>query len=324
MAKTLNVSVVQMPIGTTKQNLKYLKDSIDGLMTGYIRPELVVGVEFGISFEPRPLINPNTEFLSALARKHHIYLIPGTMAESHPSLPNGQYFNTCPVFGPDGSMIAVYRKRTPYWPEEPSAPGPNEGGCLINIPKKNIKLGLMICYEQFFPEIPRALAMEGAELMICPSLDNVEFSHVPDILPRARALENEAYYIWTCAAGPGSHGTYCGRSIFVGPEVEILHQCGSTPEIVTKTLDLERVWEKRCIGADQHLSSLKRFGICNPYDGHWEDAPVYRSMQPLTETPQQYEQRLKERNQHTFSGGMNDSENFVKMEETMENLLNTL
>ena len=323
MNKTLNVSVVQMPVGTTAENLRHLKQSVDALMTGCIRPELVVGVEFGISMEPEPIPGPITEFFSALARKHHIYLIPGTMAESAPELPKGSYYNTCPVFAPDGQLITAYRKRTPFWPEEPSAPGPDEGCCLFRIPEKDITVGLLICYEQFFPEIPRALALEGAELLICPAMDSVEFAHVPDILPRARALENEAFYIWTNSVGRSAHGTSCGRSVFVDPEGQVIHQCGSLPELVTKTLNIGAVREKRIIGADQHLAALKRFSIRYPYSGNAASAPVYETLEPLTETPQQYEARLVHLGRRALSGAV-QAEKADAAERRMQELLEKL
>lgn len=320
MNKSLNVSIVQMPIGTTEESLRYLKRAVDDLMTHYVRPELVVGVEFGLGMEPQPIPGPTTRFLSALARRHHIYLIPGTLAEAAPELPQGAYYNTCPVFGPDGQLIRAYRKRVPFWPEEPSVPGPEEGCFVFRIPEKDVKVGVLICYEQFFPEIPRTLALEGADLLVCPSLDDVAFAHVPDILPRARALENEVFYIWTNSVGPGTAATYCGKSTIVDPEGNVIHQCGAGPELVTKTLELGRVREKRMFGADQHLASLRRFQVPYPYAGRLDSAPVYQDMPPLTETPAQYEARLRELGRGTLS----DVEPLEAREKETERLMNDI
>lgn len=319
--KTLNVSIIQMPVQSTKENLLYLKQSVDALMCGYVRPELILGVEFGITAEPEPIPGPCTQFLSELAKKYHIYFVPGTMAERAPELPDGQYYNTCPVFAPDGTLIHAYRKRVPFWPEEPSAPGEDLGCCTFRIAEKDITAGLLICYEQFFPEIPRTLALEGAELLLCPSLDTVEFSSVPDILPRARALENEVYYIWTCSAGPGVHGTYCGKSTVVDPEGRVIHQCGPAPELITLTLDIGRVREKRVLGADQHLASLKRFRVASPYAGRIGEAPVYRDLEPLTETPAEYAERLKQYNRPVLStdgSGVESAQADQRMTEILE------
>lgn len=184
-------------------------------------------------------------------------------------------------------------------------------------------MGLLICYEQFFPEIPRTLALEGADLLVCPSLDGVDFAHIPDILPRARALENEVFYIWTNSAGSGSSSTYCGKSIIVDPEGSIIHQCGTAPELVTKTLELGRVREKRILGADQHLASLRRFRVAYPYAGRLDSAPVYQDMPPLTETPAQYKARLRELGRGTLSDVELLADQTGEAEQLMNDVLNS-
>lgn len=290
MNRQLNVSIIQMPIRDTPANLIYLREAVDSLMRGYVRPELVIGVECGISVEPQGIPGPITAYLGAIAKKHGIYFIPGTMSESAP----GEYYNTCPVFAPDGALLAAYRKKAPFRPGEGSAPSGDNSYCLFRIPEKDITVGVLVCYDQFFPEIPRTLALGGAELIVCPALDPVEYDHIPDILPRARALENECYYIWTCGAGEGSKGTLCGSSIIADPEGAVVYKCGATPALLTKTLDFEMVTRKRLCGRDQHLNALRRFDIRAPYANRVWEAPVYRGMPPITDNPEEYVQRLQE------------------------------
>ena len=294
MNRTLNVSIIQMPPGDTPANLAYLRGAVDTLMNGYVRPELVIGVEFGISAQPCPVPGAVTDFLGAIAKKHGIYFIPGTMAESAPELPQGAFYNTCPVFGPDGTLLASYRKKTPFRPGEGSVPSTDDRLCTFYIPEKDITVGLLICYEQFFPEIPRALALQGAELLVCPALDPMEYAYIPDIIPRARALENELFYIWTCGAGNGAKGTLCGGSTIVDPEGAVVYKCGEGPMLITQTLDFAQVARKRLCGRDQHLNSLRSFHVPTPYAGRVGEAPVYRDMPPLTQTPDEYAKRLEE------------------------------
>lgn len=280
MSKKLNVSIVQMPLGDSAASLKYLRDAVDTLMQSYIKPELVVGVEFGIGATPDTIPGRTTDFLGAIAKKHGIYFIPGTMLEV--SDQEGKFYNSCPIFGPSGKLITSYRKKVPFWPPEDNViPSREPDYCTFRIPEKDITVGVLICYDQFFPEIPRTLAMEGAELLVCPAADSVEFSYIPDIIPRARALENELYYIWTSNAGPNAKGTGSGGSIIVDPEGSIVFQCGDTPAMVTQTLDLEKVALKRSCGADQHLSSLKYFDVKSPYANCVSKAPVYATLPDL-------------------------------------------
>lgn len=292
--RTLNVSVIQMPVLDTAQALEYLDRALQTLCASYIRPELVVGAEFGISSRPQPIPGPVTDYMGALAKKYGVYFIPCTMAERAEDLGEGQYYNACPVYAPDGRMLAVYRKMVPFWPAERSSPGPTDGYCLFEIPEKNLKVGLMICYDQYFPEIARTLTLMGAELLLCPALEPAEFNYVSGLIPRVRAMENEAYFVWTCSAGVGPRITFSGNSIIAGPSGEVIYQAGEAPTVFTKTLDLDEVRRKRISGEDQHLNSLRRFSVDYPFAGRLDRAPVFRDLLPLTEDRAQYRRRLEE------------------------------
>lgn len=294
MNRQLNISLLQMPILPPAESLAYLKTAVETLMCNYVRPELVIGAEFGISVKPDTIPGEMTEYFGSIAREHGIYFIPCTMAERAPELSEGQFYNTCCVFGPDGSIVAKYRKKVPFRPAERSTESPEQQYCIFRIPEKDITVGLMICYDQFFPEIPRTLALMGAELILCPALDPVEFNYIPDIIPRVRALENECYFVWTCSAGIGKTTTYCGGSTIVGPEGEVVYKCGEVPTLVTKTIDLDLVRKKRIGGLDQHLNSLRRFKVDYPFAGKIEEAPVFSNMPPLTENADQYAERIRQ------------------------------
>lgn len=295
MSRKLTVSIIQPTLNPSMaESLKSFQSAVERVMAGYVKPELVIGVEHGLGQQPDTIPGTITRFMSALARKHGIYLIPGTMYESAPELPAGESYNTCPIFAPDGTMIDRYRKKVPFKPGEPSTPSGDDHYCIFEIKEKNIKVGVQICYDQFFPEISRTLALMGAELIVCPALDSMEFDYIPDIIPRARALENEAYYIWTNSVGNNSTSTCCGHSIIVDPKGKVLYRCGSEPMTYTETLNFDEVVWKRVYGCDQHLNSLRRFQIKYPFAGKLNQAPVYRGMPELTYTPDSYAERMKE------------------------------
>lgn len=286
----LNVSIMQQQLSPDMEvNLKAIEQAVEYLMSGYVRPELVIGVEFGIcKANPITMEDAAIDFLSGIARKHGIYFIPGTLAEKADELPAGAFYNTCPVFAPDGVLLKTYRKKAPFRPGEMSTPSQDDNYCIFEIKEKGIKVGVQICYDQFFPEIARTLALKGAELIVCPALDPFEYKHIPDILPRARALENELYYIWTCGTGQFGSATCCGSSVIVDPEGEIIIKCPEVPALVTKTLDFDQVVLKREYGRDQHLNSLKYFKIQYPYAGKIGEAPVYEGMGQLTKNREEY------------------------------------
>ncbi len=287
--RKLNVSVIQMPMLDTAESLQYLSDTVDGLMYGTLRPELVVGVEDGLGFTPQRMDSDFIDYLGAIAKKYGIYFVPGTFREISDDLPEGETYNTCPVFGPDGELIDVYRKKAPYYPVESNTPSSSSDYCTFYIPEKDVTVGLQICYDQFFPEISRTLALEGAELILTPSYDPAEYDFIPDVIPRARALENECYYIWT----NGVNGP-CGNSTIVDPEGQVIYKCDSTEMTYTTTLDFARVTEKRLYGQDQHLNSLRKFNLQYPYAGRVAEAPVYEGWPELTLDRTEYDNRVSE------------------------------
>lgn len=79
--RKLNVSVVQMPILDTPSSLEYLRNQVDSLMQGTLRPELVVGVEYGLGFTPQRIDSDFIDYLGAIAKKYGIYFVPGTFSE---------------------------------------------------------------------------------------------------------------------------------------------------------------------------------------------------------------------------------------------------
>lgn len=296
MSKHLNVGIIQMPIDTDPDvNISYISRAVERMMRNSTPPELVIGVEYGVS----PAVSDTvpgrlTHALAQIAKQHQIYLIPGTMAEASAELGEHQFYNTCPIFGPNGDLIAAYRKKVPFRPGEVCAPSGDDDYCLFEIAEKQITVGVLICYDQFFPEIPRTLALNGAELIICPAADPIEFDHIPDILPRARALENEVFYIWTSvASSPESVFNGCGNSILVNPEGRVLYKCPPIPTTYCMTLDIGEVARKRDYGIDQHLHSLNHFGVKYPHAGRVGSAPVYRTLGAFTPDLAEYRAKLQ-------------------------------
>lgn len=323
MRRMLTVTVVQNILDPSMSvSLRRFRDAVDQAMTGYVKPELVIGVEHGLGREPDTINGTITRFMSLLAKKYGIYLIPGTFSESASELQPGEFYNTCPVFGPNGALIDFYRKKAPFKPGEPSTPSGDDHYCLFDIREKGIKIGVQICYDQFFPEIARTLALNGAEMIVCPALDPMEFDYIPDILPRARALENEVFYIWTNGVGRANSATCCGHSTIVNPEGKVIYKCGSIPMIYTETLNFDEVTRKRIYGRDQHLNSLRSFKIGYPFAGRLNEAPVYQNMPGLTYNPAAYAERVSEIG---IECRANDDEvERVYLDEKMNNILEQL
>jgi len=117
------------------------------------------------------------------------------------------------------------------------------------------RLGLMICFDMWFPEMARQLAWMGAEAIIVPTLTNTIDRNVELTIARATAACNQLYFVNINNAGRLGNG----QSIVVGPDGGVIHQAPSTREIITVELDFEHVRRTRERGMHGLIQTLKGF-----------------------------------------------------------------
>jgi agmatine deiminase len=106
--------------------------------------------------------------LSAEARLNQIAIIGGSVYER---TARGELFNTSPVFAPDGTLLGTYRKsHIPHDPQfyERNYFTPGDTGFRV-FDLGIARVGVLICYDQWFPEAARALALQGAEIIFYPT-----------------------------------------------------------------------------------------------------------------------------------------------------------
>jgi len=111
------------------------------------------------------------------------------------------------------------------------------------------KLGLSICYDLRFPQLYRAMAQAGAEILVVPAAFTKTTGEAHwHILNRARAIENGAFVIAPCQCGvhAGGAATY-GHSLIIDPWGEVLADGGEDPGVVIAEIDLPRVAEVRAM-----------------------------------------------------------------------------
>jgi N-carbamoylputrescine amidase len=111
---------------------------------------------------------PTTRALAETARKHGVVLVGGSLFEQTPA---GRYYNSAPVFGPDGRLLGIYRKtHVPedilYHEQHYFTPG-DTGVHVFDTPLARI--AVLICYDQWYPEAARLAALAGAELIVYPT-----------------------------------------------------------------------------------------------------------------------------------------------------------
>ena len=179
-----------------------------------------------------PVPGPLTERIGRVAARARRWICAGSIFERGRG---GSIYNTALVFDPKGALVTTYRKLFPWQPFETTTPG-DRLAPVFEVPRVG-RLGLMICYDGWFPEVARGLALRGAELILHPTLTTTPDREQELVMARANAIANQCYVL-NVNAVPSIGG---GRSIGVDPEGRVLFELGQTEEFVLETVDLDRV-----------------------------------------------------------------------------------
>ncbi len=206
---------------------------------------------------------PATEWLSAVAAELGIVLVASLFEKRAPGL----HHNTAVVFERDGSIAGMYRKM--HIPDDPGfhekfyfAPG--DIG-FAPIATSVGRLGVLVCWDQWFPEAARLMTLRGAELLVYPTAigwdprdDRAEKERQRDawtIAQRAHAVVNGLFVLSVNRVGhePDPSGVlagvdFWGSSFVAGPQGELLAGAGATQnETLVADIDLGRTESVRRI-----------------------------------------------------------------------------
>ncbi len=196
-----------------------------------------------------PVPGPSTEFYGSLARQHNIVLVTSLFERRAAGL----YHNTAVVFERDGSIAGKYRKM--HIPDDPAyyekfyfAPG-DLGFQPIDTSVGH--LGVLVCWDQWYPEAARLMALQGAELLIYPTAIGFDPHDTSDEQERQReawttvmrghAVANGLPVVAVNRVGEEAANTFWGSSFVAGPQGEFLYRANTTDEVaVVVDVDLQR------------------------------------------------------------------------------------
>lgn len=272
MRRTIKVGLIQQSCtGNTAENMDKLKHSIEDVASK--GAELVVSQElhntlYFCQTENTSLFDlaetipgPSTEFYSGIASANGIVLVTSLFEKRAPGL----YHNTAVVFDKDGSIAGKYRKM--HIPDDPAYYEkfyftPGDLG-FEPIQTSIGKLGVQVCWDQWYPEGARLMTLKGAEILIYPTAIGWESTDTPEekarqleawvISQRGHAVANGLPVIAVNRVGhepdPSKQTNgirFWGNSFVAGPQGEILAQADNMKEenIVTE-VDITRSEEVR-------------------------------------------------------------------------------
>jgi predicted amidohydrolase len=187
--------------------------------------------------------------MCAMAKKHGIWLLPGSVFEKS----EDKIYNTASVINPEGEIVCRYRKMFPFYPYEEGVSSGTEF-CVFDVPEVG-RFGVSVCYDMWFPETVRTLAVMGAEVILHPTMTGTIDRETELSIARAMATVNQCFFFDVNGLDTGGSG----RSIVCGPDGRVLYQAGSTEEIIPIELDIERVKKSREKGLLRLGQPLKSF-----------------------------------------------------------------
>jgi predicted amidohydrolase len=129
-----------------------------------------------------PIPGPSTDYFGGLAREHKLYIVAGLVERDRHLI-----YNVAVLLGPDGRVAGKYRKVS--LPRSEIEGGIAPGSDYPVFETRFGKLGIMVCYDGFFPEVARQLSARGAEVIAWPV-----WGCNPK-LAAARAVENHVYLV---------------------------------------------------------------------------------------------------------------------------------
>jgi predicted amidohydrolase len=139
-----------------------------------------LGKAFAGVAEPVP--GPSTAYFGELAQRHNLYVVAGLVERAGHLL-----YNVAVLIGPDGRVVGKYRKAALPRSEVEAGIAPGSDSPVFET--RFGKVGMMVCYDGFFPEVARQLANRGAEVIAWPVWG------CNPLLAQARACENHVYLV---------------------------------------------------------------------------------------------------------------------------------
>ncbi len=174
-----------------------------------------------------------------VAREFEVYICGSQLEAS-----GGRCFNTQVLFAPDGRLLASYSKIHLFGlMQEPEYLSPGDELRLASLPWG--EAGMAICYDLRFPEMFRAYALAGAQIILLSAeWPHPRLEHWRTLL-RARAIENQIFVAATNCVGQGNGNVFFGHSMVIDPWGEIVVEGDESESLLMADVDLSRVEETR-------------------------------------------------------------------------------
>jgi N-carbamoylputrescine amidase len=260
---TISIGLVQMACSTdASKNLEKAEDSIRAASKQGAQiiclPELFLTQYFCQTEDPdnfslaEPLPGPTSTTLSNLAKELQVVLIVPLFEKRA----QGIYHNTAIVIDADGSIVGIYRKM--HIPDDPSffekfyfTPGDTG---FKSFSTRYGKVGVLICWDQWFPEAARLTALSGAQFLFYPTAigyqdedANVSKQQISawETIQKSHAISNGVFLASVNRVGRENALTFWGKSFICNPFGEVIGQAEDEPQILIAKCPLSEIESTR-------------------------------------------------------------------------------
>ena len=187
-----------------------------------------------------PVPGPTTERLQACARRRNAHIVLGIAERA-----DDRCYNSAVLIGPEG-VVGTYRKMHLFYEEKRLFHPGDLGFPVFDV--QGVKVGMLVCFDHFFPEAARTLALRGAQVICHPS--NLILPGLGQLTTRVRALENRVFWVLANRIGTETRDsrslTFTGRSQLVAPDGTILIEAPPDQERVGSIeIDPSQACDKR-------------------------------------------------------------------------------
>lgn len=231
MKETLNIALAQMhcKVGDKQQNIEKMKSFL--LNAKKQKAQLIIFPELSLTGYTirdltydlaEPIPGPSIEAMVEITKKEKIYAIFGMPERSQKA--HNVIYNTAVLLGPEG-YIGKYRKmHLPTHSVFQEKRYFRQGYQTPVFETAIGEIGLIVCYDIFFPEISRSLRLQGAQLIVCISASPAVRSRFFEVFSLARAMENTCFFAFVNLVGNEDGLQFWGGSRLVAPNGSVLAQ----------------------------------------------------------------------------------------------------
>ncbi|HWA86458.1 MAG TPA: carbon-nitrogen hydrolase family protein, partial [Opitutus sp.] len=239
--------IMPMTVRTVANNMKLAADMFDRI--GPEKPDVVLFSEtlpgrstrLPTAEKAQTIPGPYTNILSERAKKYHCYAIASLLERD-----GDLFYNTAVLIDREGRIVGKYRKVHLAMAE--SEAGLTPGNDFPVFETDFGRIGILICWDNWFAESARILRLKGAEILFFPLAGDGSEQHW-DAVSRARAMDNGLFFV--------SSGTVSDASRIITPNGDVVAEARGDFAYVLAEVDLNQEWRLKYLSFDHATGEAK-------------------------------------------------------------------